>query len=84
VALRKTLQRTKIDEQISRGVVAIPFDLARSFDAETNASLRATGFVVDAKQGLILTNRHVVTAGPVTIRSRNPFCASVEMTDGQR
>jgi S1-C subfamily serine protease len=25
----------------------------------------ATGFVVDAEQGLILTNRHVVTAGPV-------------------
>ena len=25
----------------------------------------ATGFIVDAKQGLILTNRHVVTPGPV-------------------
>jgi pro-apoptotic serine protease NMA111 len=53
-------------EQISRGVVAIQFDLARSFDTETNASMQATGFVVDAKRGLILTNRHVVTAGPVT------------------
>jgi S1-C subfamily serine protease len=52
-------------EQISRGVVAIHFDLARSFDTETNASLQATGFVVDAKRGLILTNRHVVTTGPV-------------------
>jgi S1-C subfamily serine protease len=52
-------------EQISRGVVAIQFDLARSFDTETNASLQATGFVVDAKRGLILTNRHVVTTGPV-------------------
>ncbi|HWY93711.1 MAG TPA: trypsin-like peptidase domain-containing protein [Steroidobacteraceae bacterium] len=55
-------------EQISRGVVAIQFDLARSFDTETNASLQATGFVVDAKRGLILTNRHVVTAGPVTAK----------------
>ncbi len=53
-------------EKISRGVVAIQFDLARSFDTETNASLQATGFVVDAKRGLILTNRHVVTTGPVT------------------
>jgi S1-C subfamily serine protease len=53
-------------EQISRGVVAIQFDLARSFDTETNASLQATGFVVDAERGLILTNRHVVTTGPVT------------------
>ena len=53
-------------EHISRGVVAIQFDVARSFDTETNASLQATGFVVDAKRGLILTNRHVVTTGPVT------------------
>jgi pro-apoptotic serine protease NMA111 len=56
----RTLQR------ISRGVVAIQVDLARSFDTEINASLQATGFVVDAKRGLILTNRHVVTPGPVT------------------
>jgi S1-C subfamily serine protease len=55
-------------EQISRGVVSIQFDLARSFDTETNASLQATGFVVDAKRGLILTNRHVVTTGPVTAK----------------
>ena len=27
---------------------------------------QATGFVVDAERGLILTNRHVVTPGPVT------------------
>src|ERR1700719_4734266 len=53
-------------ERISRGVVAIQVDLARSFDTEINASLQATGFVVDAKRGLILTNRHVVTPGPVT------------------
>jgi S1-C subfamily serine protease len=53
-------------EKISHGVVAIQFDLARSFDTETNASMHATGFVVDAKRGLILTNRHVVTTGPVT------------------
>src|ERR1022692_3002578 len=53
-------------ERISRGVVAIQVDLARRFDTEINDSLQATGFVVDAKRGLILTNRHVVTPGPVT------------------
>jgi len=53
-------------ERISRGVVAIQVDLTRSFDTEVNASLQATGFVVDARRGLILTNRHVVTPGPVT------------------
>jgi S1-C subfamily serine protease len=37
-----------------------------SFDTEGAGCSVATGFVVDAKQGLILTNRHVVHQGPVT------------------
>ena len=53
-------------ERISKAVVAIQVDLTRGFDTETNASLQATGFVIDAGRGLILTNRHVVTPGPVT------------------
>lgn len=52
-------------ERISSGVVSIRIDLARSFDTERNVSSQATGFVIDAEQGLILTNRHVVTPGPV-------------------
>jgi S1-C subfamily serine protease len=40
-------------------------DSTRAFDTEWNSSTQATGFVVDAEQGLILTNRHVVTPGPV-------------------
>ena len=47
-------------------MVAIQIDQARSFDTERNISAQATGFVVDAERGLILTNRHVVTPGPVT------------------
>ncbi|EIE24624.1 DegP-type protease [Coccomyxa subellipsoidea C-169] len=38
----------------------------RSFDTESAGSAYATGFIVDAKRGLILTNRHVVTPGPIT------------------
>ncbi len=53
-------------ERISTGVVAIQIDETRAFDTEWNTSSQATGFVVDAKRGLILTNRHVVTSGPVT------------------
>ena len=53
-------------ERIAAGVVAIQVDQTRAFDTEWNASAQATGFVVDAKRGLILTNRHVVTPGPVT------------------
>ena len=46
-------------------VVSIKVDSTRAFDTEWNQSGQATGFVVDAERGLILTNRHVVTAGPV-------------------
>ncbi|MEE4186400.1 MAG: trypsin-like peptidase domain-containing protein [Gammaproteobacteria bacterium] len=52
-------------ERISTGVVSLSIDMARSFDTDRNSSSQATGFVVDAEQGLILTNRHVVTPGPV-------------------
>ena len=56
------------DETLSRiasSVVTIEVDQARAFDTEWNQSTQATGFVVDAEHGLILTNRHVVTPGPV-------------------
>jgi S1-C subfamily serine protease len=52
-------------DRISSGVVSIRVDSTRAFDTEWNASSQATGFVVDAERGLILTNRHVVTPGPV-------------------
>ena len=52
-------------ERISSGVVSIRIDSTRAFDTEWNASTQATGFVVDAERGIILTNRHVVTPGPV-------------------
>jgi S1-C subfamily serine protease len=53
-------------ERIAGSVVAIQLDQAVAFDTERNISAQATGFVVDAERGLILTNRHVVTPGPVT------------------
>ena len=53
-------------ERIANSVVSIEVDSTRAFDTEWNSSAQATGFVVDAERGLILTNRHVVTPGPVT------------------
>jgi|HubBroStandDraft_1064217.scaffolds.fasta_scaffold01483_10 S1-C subfamily serine protease len=53
-------------ERIAGSVVSIDLDATRAFDTEWNATAQATGFVVDAEHGLILTNRHVVTPGPVT------------------
>jgi pro-apoptotic serine protease NMA111 len=52
-------------ERIAGSVVSIDLDAPRAFDTEWNTSAQATGFVVDAERGLILTNRHVVTPGPV-------------------
>lgn len=52
-------------ERIASGVVSIRIDSTRAFDTEWNSSSQATGFVVDAESGIILTNRHVVTPGPV-------------------
>jgi pro-apoptotic serine protease NMA111 len=53
-------------ERIAGSVVSIDLDSTRAFDTEWNTTAQATGFVVDAERGLILTNRHVVTPGPVT------------------
>ena len=52
--------------RIAGSVVSINIDATRAFDTEWNSTAQATGFVVDAERGLILTNRHVVTPGPVT------------------
>lgn len=60
---------TRTLERVASGVVTILVDQARAFDTEWNMSSQATGFVVDAKRGLILTNRHVVTPGPVTAQA---------------
>jgi len=53
-------------DRVSRAVVSIEVAAARPFDTEGSGVSQATGFVVDAKRGLILTNRHVVQSGPVT------------------
>jgi pro-apoptotic serine protease NMA111 len=56
-------------QSVSSGVVSIYVDAPMSFDGKWNSSSSATGFIVDAKQGIILTNRHVVTPGPVTAKA---------------
>jgi pro-apoptotic serine protease NMA111 len=44
----------------------------RAFDTDWNQSTQATGFVVDAERGIVLTNRHVVMPGPGQGRGRVP------------
>src|SRR5580693_1473789 len=60
---------TQTLERIATGVVSIQIDSTRAFDTEWNSTAQATGFVIDAKRGYILTNRHVVTPGPVTAQA---------------
>ena len=51
-------------ETVVRNVVSIRFCQTCSFDTDPAISSEATGFVVDAERGYILTNRHVVCSGP--------------------
>ena len=41
-------------------IVALRFIAVRNFDTESATCSQGTGFIVDAKQGIILTNRHLV------------------------
>lgn len=52
--------------QLARdAVISIQVDAPVAFDTSTAGSANATGFVVDAELGIVLTNRHVVRTGPV-------------------
>lgn len=53
-----------LDETVP-GVVVLRINSPRSFDGQVSGYATATGFIVDAEKGLILTNRHVVTTAPV-------------------
>ena len=67
VSSEKSWNRTV--KMVSNGVVSIQSDVPVSFDGSWNSTGYGTGFIVDAEQGIILTNRHVVTPGPVTARA---------------
>jgi len=46
-------------------VISIQIDAPVAFDTGDAANTNATGFVVDAERGIVLTNRHVIRNGPV-------------------
>lgn len=51
--------------QVADSVVSISLSRQRAFDDDAQGGTSATGFVVDAERGILLTNRHVIGAGPV-------------------
>ncbi|KAG0635129.1 trypsin-like cysteine/serine peptidase domain-containing protein [Tuber brumale] len=64
VATHDSAEWQKTIEEVVRNVVSIRFCQTCSFDTESAITSEATGFIVDAERGYILTNRHVVCAGP--------------------
>lgn len=52
-------------ERSIRAIVSIRLLSVRAFDGNGASFSVATGFIVDLKRGIVLTNRHVVTPGPV-------------------
>ncbi len=52
-------------DRVAPSVVVMRVNAPRSFDHVGAGYQTATGFVVDAEKGLLLTNRHVVMPGPV-------------------
>uniref|UniRef100_A0A383V519 Pro-apoptotic serine protease NMA111 n=1 Tax=Tetradesmus obliquus TaxID=3088 RepID=A0A383V519_TETOB len=52
-------------EKVVPCCVVLKVTQTRAFDTEPASSSYATGFIVDKSRGIICTNRHVVTPGPI-------------------
>ncbi|KAL3673731.1 hypothetical protein V7S43_001427 [Phytophthora oleae] len=52
-------------ERVVPAIVSLKLNSPKFFDTESPGNGSATGFVVDADKGIILTNRHVVGPGPI-------------------
>ncbi|KAL7753110.1 hypothetical protein RI367_001562 [Sorochytrium milnesiophthora] len=50
--------------RVVKSIVSIRFAQVAAFDTDGADTSEATGFIVDAEAGIVLTNRHVVGAGP--------------------
>lgn len=55
-------------EKAIRSIISIRANAVRAFDTESTGAYNATGFIVDATRGIILSNRHVVSPGPITAK----------------
>ena len=53
--------------RVADSVVSLKLSQLRDFDDAEQGISTATGFVVDADRGIVLTNRHVVGSGPIRV-----------------
>jgi len=59
---------TTLSEAI-KAIVSIRANTVRNFDTELVGAYNATGFIVDAANGIILSNRHVVSPAPILAKA---------------
>lgn len=52
-------------DKVLPAIVVLKVNFTKHFDTEQATCTTGTGFVVDKERGIILTNRHLVTTGPV-------------------
>lgn len=52
------------NQDLANAIVNIQVNKVRSWDDGYSNSSQGTGFVIDAEQGIILTNRHILGVGP--------------------
>jgi len=53
--------------RVADSVVSLQLSQLRAFDDTAQGTSTATGFVVDAELGIVLTNRHVISSGPIRV-----------------
>jgi len=66
LSLKEDRDWSRVISHCSRAIVQIRVLIVRAFEGCPTGSALATGFVVDKRLGLVLTNRHVVTNAPAT------------------
>jgi S1-C subfamily serine protease len=57
---------SKALHRVIKAIVSIRAKALRTFDLQAAGTYEGTGFVVDKKNGIILSNRHLVTQGPIS------------------
>lgn len=65
-AISSYIDWTKIVHDATSAVVELQVNYVRSFAGVRAHCGVGTGFVVDKKRGYILTNRHIISLGPIT------------------
>lgn len=55
----------EVISRVSNSVVSLQVSQLRDFDHAEQGLGGATGFIVDAERGILLTNRHVIGSGPI-------------------